>query len=972
MKHLRHILLFISINALLAVSGYAAVFLDDTWADGTRTNQNLPAESAWFSSSGAALTAAPNSMNLLLSSSGVMGITYFTTNDTTPLQLSIGDTLTATFRMAFTNVAPPNGSQGFRITLADFADSVLSPKRVSADGFSSSSQGSNVQAYALFQNMGSSLNTAGAMDLRKRTTLNTGTLLSSTTDWSSIGAGPTASNNFPGFAAGTQYTLQFSLKRTGASSMVVSATWSNTANSGFISAAFADNSATNFNFDGIAFRPQQAAQAASNITFLEVRVEIVASPVPPGITTQPTNQTVTEGQSAFFSVGVSGTAPLSYQWFFNTNTLLGDATNATLTLTNVQFPDAGGYSVIVTNPLGSATSTVATLTVTPAAVPPSITSQPEDQIVLAGQGASFSVAATGGTPLSFQWYLNNNAVANATNDTLVFSNTQTNSAGAYFVIVTNAYGAATSDVAILTVNLPSGTIPNFDLVGFATLDGFSTFGYNQSQIGGVSGGAGGLHVQVSTVTSFVNNLQSNATLMVEVMTNLDLSVLANNSGGFPAGYPTGEILVHSNKTIYSKNGSTISRGTLRMGKPSLGPQGNIIIRNLKFRDLWVFDPSGNYDTYGWDYVHLEEGSHHVWVDHCDFETVYDGMIDLSHGSDYLTASWNVFRYQKKCSLIGSSDNNQAEDTNHFNVTYHHNYFVNVAERMPRMRFGNAHVFNIYCENLGAYNPTNNEAGAKGIQSTAGAATLVENVYFYHPQSGTFPTIEANGGPSGIIKVVNSTIVNLPSVNVTFRQFGQTNFAFNYPFATNQPPYPYILDAAADVPYLVTNYAGVGKVAPTFAVQPQSRTVVPGQTAAFSVQVIGASLLAYQWYFNTNTPVPNATNASLTLSSAQATNAGAYFVVASNLFGSATSSVAVLTIGPASVSIVGSPELTNGVFHVQFAGVSNQAYAVDRATNVLGPWQLSYTNLIADPGGLFDLFDAPSPPLPALYYRVRYP
>jgi hypothetical protein len=292
--------------------------------------------------------------------------------------------------------------------------------------------------------------------------------------------------------------------------------------------------------------------------------------------------------------------------------------------------------------------------------------------------------------------------------------------------------------------------------------------------------------------------------------------------------------------------------------------------------------------------------------------------------------------------------------------------------MPRMRFGNAHVFNIYCENLGAYNPTNNEAGAKGIQSTAGAATLVENVYFYHPQSGTFPTIEANGGPSGIIKVVNSTIVNLPSVNVTFRQFGQTNFAFNYPFATNQPPYPYILDAAADVPYLVTNYAGVGKVAPTFAVQPQSRTVVPGQTAAFSVQVIGASLLAYQWYFNTNTPVPNATNASLTLSSAQATNAGAYFVVASNLFGSATSSVAVLTIGPASVSIVGSPELTNGVFHVQFAGVSNQAYAVDRATNVLGPWQLSYTNLIADPGGLFDLFDAPSPPLPALYYRVRYP
>jgi pectate lyase len=85
----------------------------------------------------------------------------------------------------------------------------------------------------------------------------------------------------------------------------------------------------------------------------------------------------------------------------------------------------------------------------------------------------------------------------------------------------------------------NAAVPNFDRVGFATLDGFNTFGYNQQKIGGVTGGAGGLHVQVSTVTNLVNNLQSNATLMVEVMTNLDLSILANNSGGFPAGYPSG-------------------------------------------------------------------------------------------------------------------------------------------------------------------------------------------------------------------------------------------------------------------------------------------------------------------------------------------------------------------------------------------------------------------------------------------------
>ena len=120
--------------------------------------------------------------------------------------------------------------------------------------------------------------------------------------------------------------------------------------------------------------------------------------------------------------------------------------------------------------------------------------------------------------------------------------------------------------------------------------------------------------------------------------------------------------MRSHKTIYSTNGATISRGSLRIGKASLGAQRNIIIKNLKFTDLWVFDPSGNYDGYGWDYVHLEESSHHVWVDHCDFDQVYDGMIDVAHAGDYVTVSWNVLRNQKKCRLIGHSDSNAAEDT----------------------------------------------------------------------------------------------------------------------------------------------------------------------------------------------------------------------------------------------------------------------------------------------------------------------
>jgi hypothetical protein len=94
------------------------------------------------------------------------------------------------------------------------------------------------------------------------------------------------------------------------------------------------------------------------------------TPAPPSITSQPTNQTVFVGQAASFSFSASGTPPFGYQWRFNTTNIL-NATNATLTLTNVQLSQAGNYSVLVTNIAGSTNSTAATLTVNvPVCVPP--------------------------------------------------------------------------------------------------------------------------------------------------------------------------------------------------------------------------------------------------------------------------------------------------------------------------------------------------------------------------------------------------------------------------------------------------------------------------------------------------------------------------------------------------------------------------------------------------------------------------
>jgi len=87
---------------------------------------------------------------------------------------------------------------------------------------------------------------------------------------------------------------------------------------------------------------------------------------PPTINSQPQNQSAAIGQGALFSVGATGSAPLSYQWYFNTNTLIADATNSSHTIGSVSSNDVGGYSVIVANSAGSATSIVATLSITAA------------------------------------------------------------------------------------------------------------------------------------------------------------------------------------------------------------------------------------------------------------------------------------------------------------------------------------------------------------------------------------------------------------------------------------------------------------------------------------------------------------------------------------------------------------------------------------------------------------------------------
>ncbi|ETK35755.1 pectate lyase family protein [Microbispora sp. ATCC PTA-5024] len=175
-----------------------------------------------------------------------------------------------------------------------------------------------------------------------------------------------------------------------------------------------------------------------------------------------------------------------------------------------------------------------------------------------------------------------------------------------------------------------------------------------------------------------------------------------------------KLKVPSDTTIVGLPGATIRHINLHVDKAD-----NVIIRDIHFQDAAdcfpQWDPTdgdeGNWNSL-YDNVSVT-GSTHVWIDHNTFDDggnpdsrqpllfgrpyqVHDGETDITNGSDLVTVSWNEFADHDKTMLIGST-NNPAADSGRLRVTVHHNHFVNTLQRLPRVRFGQVHVYDNYYE-----------------------------------------------------------------------------------------------------------------------------------------------------------------------------------------------------------------------------------------------------------------------------------
>ncbi len=152
--------------------------------------------------------------------------------------------------------------------------------------------------------------------------------------------------------------------------------------------------------------------------------------------------------------------------------VVGDSITATYSSSATAGSVPGAYSIVpalvdAANRQTNYNVSLVNGTLTVTNVPPSIIASPDDVELFAGQDAIFEVSAGGSPPLSYFWRYNGANISGATQSSYTRTGAQVADAGSYSVVVTNVAGSATSDYALLTVDV--GSVSNIVLAQW-TLD----------------------------------------------------------------------------------------------------------------------------------------------------------------------------------------------------------------------------------------------------------------------------------------------------------------------------------------------------------------------------------------------------------------------------------------------------------------------------------------------------------------------
>ncbi|MEI7732437.1 MAG: immunoglobulin domain-containing protein, partial [Verrucomicrobiota bacterium] len=529
-------------------------------------------------------------------------------------------------------------------------------------------------------------------------------------------------------------------------------------------------------------------------TIVSQMATLTVGTIPPAISSDPVSTTNLVGTPAGFSVTVFGTPPLYYQWYFNSG-LVSNATNSLLQITNVQLTNAGAYKVIVTNAYGRATSQVATLTVT--GMPPQIVTSPLSQATIQGSNVTFTSLASGSEPLFYQWQLNNANLSGANSASYTIAAVQMSQAGAYTVVVTNAFGSATSTVATLSVwSVPViGTPPQSRTNLAGTTASFSV-------------AASGLP------TPWYQWWYNGTTLLDQTNTSLTLTnVQTTNTGNYSV------VVTNMAGTVTSV----------------------VAVLSVWSAPAMVTQPQSQTNLAGTN---------------ASFTVIADGVPEIGYQWWYKSVASNQW------SVISVGTNSLLSISN--------------------CQLSNAGNYTVVATNL-----------VGSVTSAVAVLTVWQPpVIATQPQSQTNLvdttasfSVDANGVPAPWYQwwcngaaLLNQTNITLTLTNV------QTTHAGNYSVV--------VTNTLGSVTSAVAGLV-IG-TSPTITQQPVGQSVYAGQNASFTVGASGVGLLTYQWYGN-DALFSGQTNTTLTLTNVQAAQEGGYYVVVSNPYGSTTGSVALLAL-----------------------------------------------------------------------------
>lgn len=581
---------------------------------------------------------------------------------------------------------------------------------------------------------------------------------------------------------------------------------------------------------------------------------------PPSILAQPQDETVATASNATFLVNATGSPILQYQWSFN-GTNLDGATNAFLLLPNVQPGQAGTYSIQITNAFGTVTSSNAVLTVEPP-IPPVVITQPSDESVAQGGLGFFSVIVTG-TPPSYQWTFNGDAIADATNSSLVLFNVQPSNAGVYAVAITNAGGWTVSSNAALTVLAP-GTSCESDtngLVGWWAAEGDA----RNSIDGAVGQLDGGLNFVPGEIGQAFNFNGIDAAVKTASSSNLEVG----RTNGFTIeAWINPSNIVQSQPLVEWQTG--INNGLMLWISipPSFGGNGpgSLVLDLADIGNGELSTPAGLIQPNAWQHVAATfdqpSGTAAIYVDgtlicQTNFGSqVAASSFNLWFGYDPVPTNALVHTFGAQYRYAGQMDEvlvyNRALSADEIQATY----------------------------NTGAY-------GLCALPTTT-VTVQPTNQVVLTGNTGTFTAIADGSPPLSFQWLFNGTnIPDATGLTLTLTN-AQPDQSGNYSVQVSNA-----LGSAlsSNVVLVVSNPAP-----PVITLEPTNQTAAVSNSVTFTVSASGTAPLFYQWMFN-GTNISRATNTSLTLTNVLFTSAGIYSAGITNLAGSIVSSNAVLTVYP---------------------------------------------------------------------------